>query len=217
MQTMEQLLSQPEQNRGLDWEDRFLLELTESKLQVVSSDPITGPDGWPYLVTRLSAEGTEPAQKILQWLSLRGMGLLVFGPDLGKEEPEFLLTYGMIWNFRETGVFLSRNQNNLPSSGAVQFSLSQLVHAGTPTEKYLPGYVRQILREFFLDQGILRPKILLVSQDRKHYDLAISLDSLGNPPQNEHASIAEAISWFLPSHYSIILIAESGMPVFGDL
>jgi hypothetical protein len=40
---------------------------------------------------------------------------------------------------------------------------------------------------------------------------------LGNPPTKEHQGIAEAISWFLPPHYSIVLISETGLPPFAAL
>jgi len=91
------------------------------------------------------------------------------------------------------------------------------LHAGPPSPQYLPQYVRNILKEFFRDQGVLMPKILVMSADRKHYDLAISLESLGNPPEKEHQGIAEALSWFLPPHYSIVLVSEKGLPSFVEL
>jgi hypothetical protein len=54
--------------------------------------------------------------------------------------------------------------------------------------------VRNILKEFFRDQGVFAPKILVMSSDRVNYDLVFSLESLGNPPVKEHQGIAEAIS-----------------------
>jgi hypothetical protein len=81
----------------------------------------------------------------------------------------------------------------------------------------LPQYVRNILKQFFMDQNVMRPRILVMSTDRKNYDLAFSLESLGNPPVKEHQGVAEAISWFLPPHYSIVLVSEIGLPEFTDL
>jgi hypothetical protein len=40
---------------------------------------------------------------------------------------------------------------------------------------------------------------------------------LGNPPEREHEGIAEAIAWFLPNHYSVVLISEKGLPTFSAL
>jgi hypothetical protein len=56
-----------------------------------------------------------------------------------------------------------------------------------------------------------------VSIDQKNYDLCFSLESFGNPPETEHKGLAEALSWFLPAHYSIALISEKLLPGFEAL
>jgi hypothetical protein len=202
----------PDSLRDEKWETEFLQALTNANLVLISENPIQGPDGWPYLLAQTSPEAQEPAQKILSWLSTRGMGLVV---NPTKEYPDYVFSYGMIWSFRETGYFYK----DLPQhpTGVTEFNPSMIAHAGTPTLQYLPEYVRQILREFFRDQGAISPKILMVSQDRVHYDIAFSLESLGNPPESEHPGVAEAIGWFLPPHYSLMLVSEKGLPTFTDL
>src|SRR5690606_22017578 len=102
-------------------------------------------------------------------------------------------------------------------TGEVRWDQGQKIAAGAPTEKYLPTYVRKIVREFLRDQNVLAPKILMLSPDGQHYDLAFSLESLGNPPATEHQGIAEALAWFLPPHYSLVLTSEQGLPDFIDL
>jgi hypothetical protein len=207
----QQLIKVESELRDELWEDRFLTALTECRLNILSADPQTGPDGWPYLFVEISEDG-EPAQKVLHWLATRGIGLAV-NPD--QEYPDFILSWGMIWYFRETGRFFRRDVDSL--AGRVELSLAQIAHAGTPSPQFLPDYVRSILREFFRDQGVLNPRILVLSQDRANYELAFSLESLGNPPESEHEGIAEAVSWFLPPHYSLLLISEQGLPPFGPL
>lgn len=209
---LQDLLSVEAEKRDANWEDRFLTALTEGRLRLVTPDPQVGPDGWPYLLAELTPNGPEPAQRVLQWLSERGIGLVV-NPE--KDYPDFVLSYGMIWSFRETGLFFRRDVN--PPDGQFEITLESIAHAGTPTPQFLPNYVRAILKQFFTDQGVFDPRILVISQDRVNYELAFSLESLGNPPQSEHAGIAEAISWFLPPHYSLVLISEKGLPPFGPL
>jgi hypothetical protein len=207
-------LSQVADNlRDQNWENQFLKALTESNLTLISDNPVPGPDGWPYLMTEINPDSTESAQKILGWLSTRGMGLVV---NPRKDYPDYIFSYGMIWSFRETGLFF-QNSSDGHSGIEKNFSIGDLAHAGTPTEKYLPLYVRQILREFFRDQGVLGPKVLLLSKDRIQYDLAFSVESLKNPPESELEGIAEAIGWFLPPHYSILLVSEKDLPPFVDL
>lgn len=201
-----------DENRDQKWESDFFMELAQGRLKLLTKDPQTGPDGWPYLLTETSAEADEPAQNLFQWLAEKGVGLVI---NPRKEYPDYVFSYGMIWHFRETGLFY-RAKDNVPT-GAFELKDGVKLHTGDPTVQYLPVYVRSILREFFRDQGLLNVKILMISTDRTNYDLAFSLESLGNPPVKEHQGIAEAISWFLPPHYSLVLVSEKGLPAFTSL
>lgn len=209
--SMETLLAVPDKNRDEKWEDQFLQAFTNSTVSVLSQDPQNGPDNWPYLMVEVSEQGTEPAQRVLEWLSLRGIGLVV-NPQ--KDYPDFVMNFGMIWNFRKTGRFIHR----VPAVSTGEWTgETKLIKAGPPTEEYLPAFVRKIIREFFRDQGIMDPRILMISNDGTNYDLAVSLESLGNPPESEHKGIAEALAWFLPGHYSLVLVSEKGLPKFESL
>lgn len=221
MRTLDQLLQVPLDDREADWEDEFLTLFSQSKLKVLSPEPQTGPDSWPYMMAAVGADtdiatdqglSDEPSQKLLAWLAERGIGLVI---NPMKEFPDFVLTYGMIWGFRETGRFIDRRI--LASDGEVEYAAASLKMSGAPTEAYLPGYVRKILRQFWNDQGVLQPRVQVLSMDGQNFDFALSLESLGNPPAAEHADIAEAIAWFLPPHYSVVLISEKGLPPFGAL
>jgi hypothetical protein len=212
--TLNEFTRVPEVQRDQKWENNFFQALSVSNLSLMSAEPQMGPDNWPYLLTKTlenEAEG-ESFQKLLQWLSTRGIGLVI-NPD--KEYPDYVFTYGMIWHFRETGLFFRPIDQR--DNGTIEFSPSQIVNSGPPTEQYLPEYVRKTLRDFFRDQSILKPMIQVLTTDGLNYDLAISLESLGNPPAKEHAGIAEAIAWFLPPHYSILLVSEKGLPPFYSL
>jgi len=208
---MQELLNTPDDDRNEAWEDQFLLTLTEQNLRILSPDSQAGPDGWPYLLVETTNDG-EPAQKILQWLAQRGIGLAV---NPSKDAPDFTLSWGMIWNFRETGKFIDRHAPL--QTGSVQFSKDQMLQHGAPSAKYLPDYVKSILKDFFRDQGLHHVRILVFTLDGKNYELAFSLESLGKPPEKEHAGIAEALGWFLPTHYSLVLISEANLPKFIEL
>lgn len=213
--TLSELLAVSVDGRDESWEDQFLLAFSAGTLRVLSPDPQTGPDGWPYFfveTTSAGESGSEPAQKILSWLSTRGMGLAI-NPQ--KETPDYVLSWGMIWCFRETGRFFRRDLAH--ASGPLTANLESIAHAGTPSPQYLPDYVRKIVKDFFRDQGVHSPRILVFSLDKVHYELGFSLESLGNPPESEWEGIAEAISWFLPPHYSVVLMSEKNQPPFSAL
>src|SRR5690606_13470381 len=142
-----------------------------------------------------SPQATEPTVRILDWLATRGIGMVINGQ---KEIPDYIFPYGMIWNWKERGQFVSQAEK--VHTGKVSFKAGEEVLAGGPTPEYLPGYVRQILNQFLKSQGVKEPKVLVLSRDKKHFDLCFSLESLGFPPEHEHRGIAEALAWFLPQH-----------------
>ncbi len=209
LMTLNELLLVSDADRNHDWENQFFDELLKSKVTLVDEGPQVGPDKWPYLMVETNEAADEPAVKILHWLATKGIGLVV---NPRKEYPDYVFPWGMIWNFKETGLF---RLNQAPViQGKVELKNEQGLIVGEPHPKYLPDYVRGILKQFFMDQGLMMVKIVVLSQDGKHYDLAISVESLGNPPKHEHAGILEALSWFLPTHYSLMLTSEKEVKGF---
>ena len=214
------LLAAPESSRDQAWEHKLLRALPLANVTLLSDGPQTGPDNFPYLVAEVAPNSPEPLTRVMEWLSTRGVGIVI-NPQ--KTYPDYILSYGMIWNFRERGEFLSEAAIQ-PEKTLVIESGAKLL-AGAPHPQYLPDYARAILRQFLLDQGILRPKILVVGTDfggggadsPNLFDLCFSLESVGSPPEKEHQGILTALSWFLPSHYTIALISEKGLPPFIEL
>ncbi len=211
LNSLDTLLKVPDKDRNEKWEDQFLQAFSEAKVQVLSADPQAGPDGWPYLMVETGEAATEPTQRVLEWLSLRGIGLVV---NPNKDYPDFVMSFGMIWNFRKTGRFIHRVAAIPTGEWTTD---TKLLKSGPPTEEFLPAFVRKILKEFFRDQGVIDPRILMISNDGENFDLAFSLESLGSPEIKEHEGVAEAIAWFLPGHYSLVLISEKGLPQFASL
>lgn len=206
------LCSQPESLRDSEWERTFLAAIVDSNIDLDGKEAHQGPDGWPYMFAKTSRTASEPAVRLIDWLSTRGIGLVI---NADKELPDYVFTYGMIWSYREFGQF--RVESSEVRKGPITFEKGERVIAGPPTEEYLPIYVREILADFFAKQDVDTPKFLVLSKDKKHYDLCFSVESLGNPPENEYSGIAEAIAWFLPEHYSIVICSEKGLPKFFDL
>ena len=222
---MKNHLAISDEHRNQAWDEKFFKLFSESQLKMVSADPQQGPDSWPYLIAEIvttptndtaTSESTntiDSAQKILHWLSTRGIGLVINPYRL--PHPDFVLTYGMIWSFRETGFFNKYQMQNETKQLLIENPAEAI--CGEPTVEFLPQYVRKVLKDFFLDQSVFDPKVLMVSQDGKNFDLCFSLESLGNPKTQEHQGVLEALSWFLPPHYSLALISEKNLPAFKSL
>lgn len=210
----ETLVQQPESLRDEAWEAQFLDAFIPMRVALISDAAKPGPDGWPYFHVRTGTdEGGEPVPRLVKWLAGRGIGLVV---NAHKMVPDYVFTYGMLWNFIETGRFLIPPPPQAAKAGRVTGDVKLIM--GAPTEKYLPLYVRGVLKEFLQAQGFADPKVLVIStEDFKQIDLAFSLESLGNPPENQHKTLAEALSWFLPLHYNLVLASEKEMPAFLSL
>lgn len=218
---LENHLQVNEENRDRAWDETFFKLFSDSNLQILTQDPQQGPDGWPYLMAETMLSKTEAtdgattdsAQKILHWLSSRGIGLVV--NPRRTPYPDYVFSYGMIWSFRETGYFIKFHEITPPAEMVLNENAS--IKTGPPSEEYLPQYVRDILKDFFRDQSVFDAKILMISTDGTNYDLCFSLESLGTPPESEHQGILEAIAWFLPPHYTLAVISEKGLPSFQSL
>ncbi len=213
-----QHLQLPDEVRDQAWDEKFFKLFSESTLKIIATEPQQGPDNWPYLMTEIisspvSTEAVDSAQKIIFWLSTRGIGLVV---NPGRTPyPDFVFSYGMIWSFRETGYFNKYQKKNENKQLLIENSAT--ASFGEPTLEFLPQYVRKVLKDFFLDQSVFEAKVLMIANDGKNYDLCFSLESLGNPKAEEHQGILEALSWFLPPHYSIVIISEKNLPAFTKL
>lgn len=216
---LNQHLNVSEEDRNQDWDEKFFKILSESDLKIVAEDPQQGPDGWPYLITetatevRNSEDRIDSSQKIMHWLSTRGIGLVVNPRKLPY--PDYVFSYGMIWSFRETGYFMKYNAINTSSDFKIEGNTN--IKTGPPSAEYFPSYVRQIIKNFLIDQGVFSPRVLMVAVDGINFDLCFSVESFGHPPETEHQGILEAISWFLPPHYSVALVSEKGFPPFEAL
>jgi hypothetical protein len=219
MNSIQQHLQTKEELRDQTWDEKFFKLLSESNLQIMSEDPQQGPDGWPYLIAETTTselnavEKIDSAQKILHWLSTRGIGLIVNPRSLPY--PDYVFSYGMIWSFRETGFFIK--YGNLMADKKLVLDASANLKAGPPSAEYFPVYVRSVIKDFLRDQSIFDARVLMLSTDGENYDLCFSLESLGTPPDSEHEGILEALSWFLPPHYSLAVISEKGLPTFESL
>ena len=178
------LMQEKDENRNAQWEKHFLRLFPQTYLTLLSSQPHQGPDGMPYFLAQITEQSQEPALKLLDWLARKGIGLVIHPK---KSYPDYIFTYGMIWNFKETRAFLSPHTTPVPID-----------------KSFLPDYVRVILKQFFSDQGIWQPQLAIV-QTSGQMEICFSLESLGNPPTSEHKGILKAISWFVPQHYRLAL------------
>lgn len=210
---LEVLLQLPESKRDDKWETDFLAGIVTSKVQVAEEQAKAGPDGWPYLLLKTGAQGDQPFLQVLEWAASRGIGLAL---NTHKMIPDYVFTYGMLWNYAMTRQFVTTGST--PTAGTVTIAENEDMLVGAPTEQYLPMFVRKVLREFLQAQGMKSPRITVLStKDYRVVDLLFSSESLNDLKPKDFKTMSEAISWFLPLHYNIIIGSEQNLGGFVDL
>lgn len=219
MNTLEKHLQSAENSRDQVWDEKFFKLLSETNLKILTDDPQQGPDGWPYLICETTDQPVsteqkiDTAQKIIFWLSKRGIGLVINPTKLPY--PDYIFSFGMLWSFRETGYFIKYENLNIEKQ--LVLDPEKNIKIGQVSAEYLPLYIRSIMKDFLRDQSIFDARILMISTDGKSYDLCFSLESLGSPPEAEHEGILEALAWFLPPHYTLAVVSEVGLVGFESL
>lgn len=218
-----ELLSVAQKDRDINWETKFLKTFPNAKVSLMSEVPQAGPDQFPYMFVQVNEKSTEPVMPLLKWISENGIGLAV---NPTNSFPDFVFTYGMVWNFFRTGNFLENPTSqphvhgpNCNHGKEAEQTIAPGVEffVGSPSPSYLPQAVRNVLKEFLKHQGVMAPKIVMISKDKVNFDLCFSVESFGSPQQNEHEGILQALSWFLPAHYSLAFVNEQGIPSFEEL
>jgi len=71
------LVNITDEKRDHQWEIDFFMALSKGNIKLIHEAPQKGPDGWPYMLAEISEEGTEPAQKLIQWAASKGVGLVI--------------------------------------------------------------------------------------------------------------------------------------------
>ena len=135
--------------RDPQWEDQFLKGLPSAQFKLLNDTPQTGPDGWPYLLVELDSGGDAKASDVLGWLVQKGVGLAI-NPQ--KSAPDYILSFGMIWNYINKNEFISNRTATHEKS--LKLEAGEKIHAGEPSDDYLPPSLKNILRAFFKNNEI---------------------------------------------------------------
>jgi hypothetical protein len=192
----------------------FLLKPQEQKVHLLSADPQEGPDGFPYMMVSTEEEAKEPFLRLVEWCAQKGIGLAI-NPQ--KETPDLILTFGMLWNYKERGEFFTQTSTRT-NLGDIRISGTKNFFAGAPSESFWPLAIRKVFKEFLVQQGVLNVKVMMLSEKESGpMDLAFSLESLGTPKKEEWQGILEAFSWFFPRHYSLSIVSEKTIQGFDFL
>lgn len=210
---LKQLLAVPAKERDMAWTSEFFRVFPQSKLSLFKEESAPGPDGFSYAWVQIDpVKGGEiPALDMISWAAQKNLGLVV---NPNQEFPDYVFTFGMLWNFVTHGRFADLSRSNDLSTSQHANVNSPVLMKGPPNPEFLPPWVRQSIKDFLTENGFLTPKWQVVSLKEKHFDFVFSQESFRLSQPEELKTMAEALSWFFPPEIGVIFASEKELAGF---
>lgn len=210
----------PREERDEQWVRQFLALLPLASLICGTPQVIAGPDGFPYFKLSLPQPNDVFQCFVIDhmkddFLLERGYGVVI-NADGGQ--PDWVLSYGDILNYHLTGDFFipdalisNKSEQDEVIAGGEQ------VMIGQPSEAYLPGETRKLLREFFQLNSIPDPKVLLMmrtQQEEVSQELVFNITPAQFEDEEQFRNMMRTVTWYLPRHYIITGLNEEAVTGF---
>ncbi|WP_299323277.1 hypothetical protein [Parasphingopyxis sp.] len=228
---LEQLAAVPAEQRDTSWQYDFFTALWTAAIEIPSSTPFVGLDGFAYLRFDMPSADEFVAHNLAgltQPCLDAGSGAVLFA-DARAEEPIYVIPMGMIesilryrdWRGDPVDIAETRGA---PDAGNVRLKAGSKVMQGTPSADYLsPEAARALDRHLKEIWKIEQPRVSVMMsaemQPSRSLVVNVSRDAFGS---DAHAdNFARAVLWFLPPSRSIIFMpdtmAEADMIPLADL
>jgi hypothetical protein len=197
------------------WRTQFYNTVYDASFACGDPQVLTGPDGFPYF-TLFTPEPNQPFESfcicnLLEPATEQGFGIVI---NPTAEGADWVFTYGDLVTHRLFGAFeVDAPPSSLPPVETTESSETVLI--GSPSESYLPGYVRAVLRGFLTQGvGISEPGVLLMHRPAQQppQQLLFSIFPEDFNSEADFFGVLRAISWFLPRHYLVAAVPrDSGL------
>lgn len=205
------LLEVPKETRGDGWFEDFLKCVPKAFFYASDPDgkPFKGPDGAHYLGGTTTPNSTSTGACIvdlLPGLIDNGVGFVV-NPDLNP--PDYVFSFGNLATYKMFGSFTAPEDWSGPRMEEATHVLTEEVQAliGSPSDGYLPQFIRKPLREFLIWVGIEKPRVVLANlPDRRSLAFNVTTESLKAP--EGYSQVMNLILWHLPMEYTLLEWAD---------
>ncbi|GAA4805289.1 hypothetical protein GCM10023231_38080 [Olivibacter ginsenosidimutans] len=195
------------------WNNEFSTNVSDASFACGEPQIIQGPDGFPYFQLQIPTPN-KPFQCyvvrhiVSDFILNRGIGIVI---NAQKAQPDWVFTYGDLVNFAVRGEFYTTSSPvQLPKEEVIQ--RQEKVLMGQPSEAFLPGPARLIIRQFLEKQGIRDTKIALMTRqygDDVLQELVTNLTPK-KVGQERFEALQSHLKWFLPRHYAMVATDEDG-------
>jgi hypothetical protein len=130
----------------------------------------------------------------------RGWGVVI---NLKGDQPDWLLTYGEVVNYKLRKEFYSAPQvSELPPTGVIQKDEQVLV--GQPSDALLPQQARNAMRQYLEFHGHHGVKIALLTRMTSQgpvQQLIFNLAPEQFADEATYQAFLQSLGWFMPQHY----------------
>ena len=206
---VEQLLSQPHDQRDGAWLQRFYDAVPDASMAAAEPQMQHGPDGFPYFWLHLPPVGeafsTFSLNHIREVCTDNGWGCVLATRD---GQPGWVFTYGSMWSLRLWGALdtvPAGAVRRMPEAGA------QLLVAA-PSEELMPSWARRVLRSWFEYNGLADVGVALVVDAAGYgggeFGPADWLSFSVFPDQfdsvDAYQAFLERLQWFLPPRFAVL-------------
>ena len=224
-----ELLKVPHEERDKQWYRTFLDNVADANFYCdESSQPVDGPDGFPYL----SLASPEPGKIYQAWvirhilpnLLDHGFGVVI---NSHKGRPDWVFSYGDIVNYHIYGAFDAVDERFEARDDAApaheMMEKGETVSVGEVSQGLLPSPVRDVLTRF-LEAHQVSPKVLLMNraprpETRRKGGLSLVFPLPAGASEDDAllGYVTRALPWFLPRHFSVLWVREEDNWHFFDL
>lgn len=212
-----ELFAVPREERDKQWTDSFFSTLPLAALKTQEERVFNGPDGFLYFGLFMPEEQeTFTAvcfEDVLEFCSKEGLGIAVFGTKL--KEPEWVFNYGSIWSYQIHHNFYENPFANSPfddnnegeaDGDAEDEKRSESVLVASPSEEYLPLFVRAVILRDLEQQNVSEPALLVMTVPNEATYLVFNV--FPDDFDEQHFEfIQQYLVWVLPQGYSIATVA----------
>jgi len=214
--TVLSLLQTPDDQRGPDWLTQFHTNIVDCSFTDDTPQVFYGPDHFPYF--SLNTPPTDqPFQafcirSILEKLTEDGVGVVI---NRNGMSAQWVFTYGDLLTLRMFGTLEVSQpfpvRQGKPDPDPETLSKGKQVLISQPSEAYLPGYARKVIRSYVQRMmAIPEPGVFLLSRAgvMPAQELAFSVFPENFANQELFNGALGALAWFLPRHYRMVNIPK---------
>jgi hypothetical protein len=199
--------------RDEKWKREFLSTVVNASFACGSPQVFIGPDGFSYF----GLHTPQPDQtfhaycicNLIEPLTEQGIGISINPHSAGVD-----------WVFASGDLLAYRLYNSFDTQESARATARQheqvlqepeQVLIGAPSGSYLPSYTRRVLRRYIEERlGVHDPGVFLMSrasgEPSEHLVFSIYPDRFAD--EAAFRSAHNALTWFLPRHYSVIAIPK---------